>query len=348
MQKKRLEIEIFTLLLCITATFLLGSCGGGGGSGSGSSGGIISPNGTSDSQRTEAATETAQNNASCTAVQPFYWEIGDRDGALAFGTVGGSSPTSTTTMLIASASKWMFGAYLIELRNGALSSNDIAALTMQTGYTNLRYDICLNSETVNECFTATHSAGANNDFDSTAVNNFYYNGGHFQKYAAVDLSLSNSNNASLETTIASRLGTDLAFTYDSPQLAAGVSTTAADYATFLQKILSSQLRMHDFLGTNTVCTNPSSCSSALSTPVPSTETWHYSLAHWVEDDSTVGDGAFSSPGAFGFYPWIDADKTYYGILARSITPTSTDDSVAMDSVYCGRLIRKAWLEGEEQ
>jgi len=31
----------------------------------------------------------------------------------------------------------------------------------------------------------------------------------------------------------------------------------------------------------------------------------------------VGDGAFSSPGAFGFYPWIDRTKTNYGVLARS-------------------------------
>ena len=30
----------------------------------------------------------------------------------------------------------------------------------------------------------------------------------------------------------------------------------------------------------------------------------------------AGDGAFSSPGLFGFYPWIDAGKTYYGVLAR--------------------------------
>lgn len=107
--------------------------------------------------------------------------------------------------------------------------------------------------------------------------------------------------------------------------------------------------MHDALGTQAVCANPKTCpGQALSSPIPTTETWHYSLAHWVEDDPLVGDGAFSSPGAFGFYPWIDASKTWYGVLARYSTRSVTDDSVAMDSVTCGRKIRKAWLTATPQ
>ena len=60
----------------------------------------------------------------------------------------------------------------------------------------------------------------------------------------------------------------------------------------------------------------------------------------MEDDPVVGDGAFSSPGAFGFYPWIDASKTYYGVLARQGAA-----GTGVDSVNCGRLIRKAWVTG---
>src|SRR5690606_17686590 len=104
-----------------------------------------------------------------------------------------------------------------------------------------------------------------------------------------------------------------------------------------------------YLGHNPVCTDPSSCATALSSPAP--EKWHYSLGHWVEDDPTTGDGAFSSPGAFGFYPWIDSSKTYYGILSRydlanSGNPAAT--SSYWKSVLCGRLIRKAWISGEAQ
>ena len=84
------------------------------------------------------------------------------------------------------------------------------------------------------------------------------------------------------------------------------------------------------------------CPTAVFTPSPRGEQWHYSVGHWVEDDPTVGDGAFSSPGAFGFYPWIDAGKTWYGVLA------TLNVGGAIDSVRCGRLIRKAWLTGTTQ
>jgi len=163
---------------------------------------------------------------------------------------------------------------------------------------------------------------------------------------AVDLGLGSANNAGPATAIAARLGEDVGLGYDSPQLAAGVSITPAGYALFLRKILDDQLRMHDLLGADAICTNPSTCATALATPVTQTESWHYSLGHWVEDDPVVGDGAYSSPGALGFYPWISASKTYYGLLAREVTPeNTTEDSIAKDSVDCGRLIRKAWLGG---
>jgi hypothetical protein len=79
------------------------------------------------------------------------------------------------------------------------------------------------------------------------------------------------------------------------------------------------------------------------------KSWHYAIAHWVEDDPTVGDGAFSSPGAFGFYPWIDAGKTTYGVLARHANVSlSGNDPVAVESVVCGRAIRKAWFTSVAQ
>jgi len=61
----------------------------------------------------------------------------------------------------------------------------------------------------------------------------------------------------------------------------------------------------------------------------------------------VGDGAFSSAGAFGFYPWIDASKTWYGIVARKQVMSGQDPDQSLGEGYrstmCGRLIRKAWI-----
>lgn len=94
------------------------------------------------------------------------------------------------------------------------------------------------------------------------------------------------------------------------------------------------------LETNPAC--PTACpSAALSTPIPGSERWHYSLGHWLESDPSVGAGAFSSAGAFGFYPWIDADRTYYGVLACAVLRAQA----GYESAQCGRLIRQAWLTG---
>ena len=56
----------------------------------------------------------------------------------------------------------------------------------------------------------------------------------------------------------------------------------------------------------------------------------------------TGDGSFSSAGALGFYPWIDAGKKWYGIVSR------VSSEGRMPSVTCGQLIRKAWIRGVAQ
>lgn len=305
-------------------------------------------------QRTQAANATVQSNALCNSISAFTWQVGDGNGPLASGTGGsGTPPTADTSMLIASASKWLWGAYVVQLRNGQLTLGDVASLTMNSGYTSLQYSNCLkllpilqNAETVQECFNNS----GNNTHSAQYDGKFFYNGGHFQKYAAVDLGLGGDNNAALQSAIALQIGQDIPFSYNSPQLAGGAQTTANGYAIFLRKILNNQLKIHDLLGSNAVCTNPSTCATAVYSPVndPSspvnTESWHYSLAHWVEDDPTVGDGAYSSTGAFGFYPWIDKNKTTYGLLARY----STGAQASTESLRCGRRIRKAWFSGQQQ
>jgi hypothetical protein len=100
--------------------------------------------------------------------------------------------------------------------------------------------------------------------------------------------------------------------------------------------------MNDALGTYPVCTLPSRSCDAVYTPYLQ-EAWHYSIGHWIEDNpATHGDGAFNSAGANGFYPWIDATKSYYGVLARDVSDNS------YESVQCGRLIRRAFITGIEQ
>ena len=124
-----------------------------------------------------------------------------------------------------------------------------------------------------------------------------------------------------------------------------MKSTAESYAHFLRRILSGALALGHHLGERAVCTHPGDCPTADLSPVP--EAWHYSYAHWVEDDPKTGDGAFSSPGAFGFYPWIDRSKRFYGIVARESLEGATgpaEQTPYWRSVECGRAIRRAFLE----
>ena len=147
-------------------------------------------------------------------------------------------------------------------------------------------------------------------------------------------------NTALAAEMSRVLGADVSLAYSQPQLAGGVFTNAKNYAVVLRKLLGRQLQMADLLGSHAVCTSPTTCTSAVYSPFSGS--FHYSLGHWVEDDPAQGDGAFSSAGLFGFYPWIDASKTYYGIVARF---DATGAGAGAASQACGARVRKAWMTG---
>lgn len=293
-------------------------------------------------QRITAATTTAQSGSNaCAAIQPFYWEIGNRNSALASGSVdpaGSTTPayTADTSMNIASASKWLYAAYVLEKQSGVLSACDTKFLTLRSGH--VSFGACLPWQTVEGCSNTL----ANGDYTPAADGLFHYGGGHMQKHASL-MGLGALENATLAAELQAHLGNDVGFSYSQPQPAGGVVSTASDYARFLRKLMRSDLRMGDMLGSNAVCTNPTTCAHASHTPIPAAEQWQYSLGHWVESDPLVGDGAFSSAGTFGFYPWVSANRRWYGIVARRDSKGG-----AHDSVQCGRLVRKAWSTGTAQ
>ncbi len=329
-----------TTLASIAMASALTACGGGGDSGS-------TPPTTA--QRTQAAQTTADSQPYCKSSQPFYWEIGNAQGLQASGTAGGTTYSATTRVPIASASKWLYGTYVVQQRGGVanLSASDISYLHFTSGYSVFNPISCNPGDTVASCDAAVQ-------YDNQTLNAFDYSGGHMQRHADVVMSLGALNGSQFADELRSQLGSDQTFTFTSPQPAGGGYTNAADYAVLLRKIMSGQLLMHDALSANPVCANPSTChapdNTSTGSPIPLSETWHYSIGHWIEDDPNVGDGAYSSPGAFGFYPWISHDLSTYGILARYDASGSTISDPAQKpyflSVACGRLIRKAWFSGQ--
>lgn len=295
--------------------------------------------------RSAAAAAAAQGHPACVRIRPFYWEVGDRDQRRAGGSVaaatGGSTPDADTPINIASSSKWLYGAYVVERRAGAPTAEDIQHLTFRSGYVSLPpLGGCQPDDTVGSCL----ARGSNGAQTATEVGRFHYDGGHMQKHASLPapgMGLGAMDNAALAAELRRVLGPELTtLGYTQPQPAGGVRMAPRDYAAFLRKLLGRRLALGTMLGHHAVCTNPATCPTASATPVPAELSWDYALGHWVESDPLRGDGAYSSAGAFGFYPWIDASRTSYGLIARTSFLGGGNESAE-----CGAVIRKAWASG---
>jgi hypothetical protein len=305
----------------------------------------------------QAVTATAETDPLCTVIEPFYWEIGSGVSSLASGSVGtdtsGNPVLGTTKMAIASASKWIYATYVTQLRGSAanLTPDDIKFLNFTSGYTNMASNgtacpVNLSPDTVNGCLALTNpTTGQPYSAQNPAtVGVFDYDAGHIENHASQFTALGNVPTSQLGSQIGPELGvTDTSqFLYTVPLLSGALVTDAEVYAGVLRGILSGALFMHDALSLQPVCTQPSASCPAAYSPIP--RAWHYSMGHWIEDDAT-GDGAFSSPGAYGFYPWIDASVKYYGIIARD-DPNGIEEGYS--SAQCGQDLRLAWTTGVQQ
>ena len=324
----------------------------------------------------QVAMQTANDNTLCTAISPFYWEIGDQNDPLASGSVGyeNGQPivVATTYYSIGSASKMLYAAYVAQVRGPAgILTPDISFLTLTSGYanmptTNTAGNVCPQTDTpdtVDTCLALTSPLSQYPDepfsyLIPADIGMFYYNSGHMEVHAQQEMGLGKipvgaiGAPQSLGTMIAAELGLKAGamfnyamFNYTEPLMSGGIATTGAVYAGLLRSILNGSLVFRDALGMDQVCTQPSTCPTALYSPLQKQEAWNYSIGHWVEDNPlTDGDGAFSSAGEFGFYPWIDSTKSYYGIISRYQTQANS----AYASIQCGRLIRAAFMTGSEQ
>ncbi len=294
-------------------------------------------------QQAAAATLTAQTNPNCSraVLGDYYWEVGDVNGPQVSGTVG-TSIAATTGISIDSASKWIYASAAVQYYGGSVPAEQIPYLNFTSGYSNFGSNRCLTTDTVASCIARNKPT-----LDPSAVGGFYYGAAHMEMHANNFMSLGPANATTLNTSVVlpvfninhpSTLG------YSSPLMAGAVYTDTSTYGAFLRRVLSGVLLMKQTLGANKVCTNPHTCATAKFSPMQKIdESWNYSLGHWVEDDPVVGDHAFSSAGAGGFYPWIDKSKTYYGVLARQTFAAGTNDGYV--SAQCGRLIRQAFVTG---
>lgn len=278
------------------------------------------------------AQQVAENHSLCRSIQPFYWEIGNQNGKVVGDSVGGRI-LRNTELKIASASKLVFAAYLLEKTQGHLSAKDKSLLTMQGGYDSFNPMPCALRRTVKACFEARD----NSHIDNRAENKFYYSGGNAQALAVMH-GLGDLTKRELNREIELKLKNKFSLNYTNLALAGGLEMSAEDYAIFLQEVLNGTYRIKDFLGADAICTLPKDCKTSIFSPAE--ENWFYSYHHWVEKNSDGRVEAYSSPGARGFYPWIGPDKKIYGVLARE----GLGEKAYWESVLCGREIRRAFLK----
>lgn len=284
----------------------------------------------------DIVTAVASDDPSCTVMGDFYWSIGDANGTRMSGSEGEGSVTSDTVLKIASASKLLFGTYVAEKLGGNFTPDILQGLQLTSGYSNFN-STCRPWETVKNCFVRR----GNNEFSEETEGRFFYNGGHMQAIAANDLGLGNMKHAALAKEMSDVLGVEMNFF--NPQIAGGAEITPSTYEEVLKGIVAGDYVISSMLGSSPVCTNPSICpDKAVHSVWPDSISFDYSIGHWVESDPIVGDGSYSSAGAFGFYPWISADKSTWGIVARE-NHGSTGSS---DSVKCGKVIRDAYMNNK--
>lgn len=248
----------------------------------------------------------------CLHIGPLYWEIGDQRGTLEYD-IHGSTVHSESVLPADFASSWLFAAYVVQTRK--LDQTDKDALRMASGYSGMTRRACLFAKTAGEC---AQKAGS---FDPQGRGKPVYDQAPLQRWAAAN-GLAHDTWAHLAERLRDALHVPLEA--HAPQPATGVFISATSYALFLRKLLRGELALSRLLGKDAL-------GDVQGSPAP--KSWRYSYGHFVEDDGTL-----SSPGNFGFYPWI-AGKTY-GIVARR----SASRLAFVESLACGRALREAYAK----
>jgi CubicO group peptidase (beta-lactamase class C family) len=114
-----------------------------------------------------------------------------------------------------------------------------------------------------------------------------------------------------------------------PLIAGGLRATMNEYATLLALEFNRGVHQGNALIGTALFTAQASepYPGAVIGNSPFTATtlnFHYGLASWLEcAPPAVGCNVLSSPGAFGFTPWIDRDGGYYAVLGMEVTESQS-------------------------
>ena len=306
------------------------------------------------------------------------FQVGDENGVIL--TYMRGSVTPQTRHRIASASKWMASATIMRLvERGELSLEDhpqkyiswwtddpedprsritlAHLLSFTSGFGGSPLEVtCVNRTrvTFEECGKEMYDEHFIHEEPGTT---FHYGPVHMHFAAMMaEGATGKSWNELFSREVIEPLGLDAKTHYaiagpEHPRIAGGIESNGEDYAKFLQATLKGDY-LADSLDTMTSDYTPSGAVTLAHSPLTDANLeWHYGLGLWRECASeTFTNGCnehirISSPGAYGFYPWIDLEHGYWAVLStkEGILKTPAKDSVLMGSGV-QPLIERAYAE----
>ena len=277
--------------------------------------------------------------------------IGDANGVLLSREFGNFSVTDS--YLIASATKWLAAMVIMDLvEQGVMSLDDRpqdylawwttdpadprSAITLDqllsftAGFDTGPEDAsCVTdgSITLDDCARAFYDGGLAYQPGST----FYYGPAHLQvagRMAEVASQLDFADLALLQQTFRFGLQSTLFLVPvgANPRIAGGAVSSAEDYGVLMQSILSGSYLSGVLDEMERVRTGPPVVIGFRPSAIDNNNIdARYALGHWRECEQAIWDSSCdsrqvsSSPGAFGWNPWIDFDNGYYGIIAMQET-----------------------------
>ncbi|MEE2730596.1 MAG: serine hydrolase domain-containing protein [Pseudomonadota bacterium] len=107
---------------------------------------------------------------------------------------------------------------------------------------------------------------------------------------------------------------------ENPRLAGGMHWRAIEYTDFLAALYRYRVLTPELI--QAMSTDQIANATIVKTPAGEDRglDWHYGFGNWIECETVpftcAEPSRFSSPGAYGAYPFMDREHGYFGILAR--------------------------------
>ena len=213
---------------------------------------------------------------------------------------------------------------------------------------------CIGGEaySILSCVEELHAQGV----DAEPGTTYFYGPTHMQVAAAMaEVTTGQSWSEVVRLTLVEdlRLSAATGFSGNNPRASGSAVSSAVDYAEFLRAQLAGE-----FLGNSldTLIAERLSNVTVVSRPATVDDNgvdWYYGLGVWRECDQSAWDEncansrRVSSPGLFGWYPWLDLDLGYYAVLAMeeraTLFSTPSAESVALGN-RLRPLIERALLQ----